>query len=150
MVTTNVLSEKQNAQIHALWNEEYPSTLMDQFPVLLEGAAMSKHYLILDADENVLAWAVYFQKDDEIRFSILVDRQHQGEGLGKQLITEIKNELSEFSGWVIDTNEFNKRDGTVYNSPLPFYMQLGFEILHQIRIDNDFIKAVKVKFTRQF
>ena len=30
MITTNHLSEKHHAQINTLWNEEYPSTLVDR------------------------------------------------------------------------------------------------------------------------
>ena len=148
MITTNHLSEKHHAQINTLWNEEYPSTLVDRFPILLNDAFMLKHFLILNKEENVLAWAVYFQKDEEIRFSILVDRKHQGLGYGKQLINALKNELPEFYGWVVDKPNFIRKDGSAYPSPLSFYLHLDFNIVPEQGIDSDMISAVKVKFSK--
>jgi GNAT superfamily N-acetyltransferase len=148
MISTIRLSDKHHAQINALWDEEYPTTLVGRFPILFDNALLFKHFIILNEEENIMAWAVYFQKDEEIRFSILVDRNHQGKGLGKQLIDAIKSELPEFSGWVIDKPHFMRKDGTAYPSPLSFYLKLGFEILPDQRIDNDMINAVKVRFSR--
>jgi GNAT superfamily N-acetyltransferase len=146
MFTSTHLSEKHHAQINVLWDDEYPATLEGRFSMLLDDAILFKHFLILDQEENVLAWAVYFQKDEEIRFSILVDRKYQGLGYGKQLIDALKDELPEFYGWVIDKPNFIRKDGSAYPSPLSFYLKLGFEILPDQRIDNDMINAVKVTF----
>jgi GNAT superfamily N-acetyltransferase len=146
MITSTQLSEKHHTQINALWDDEYPTTLAGRFSMLLTDVRMFKHFLVLDKEDNVLAWAVYFQKDDEIRFSVLVNRKHQGQG--KQLIDAIKSELSEFSGWVIDAPHYIRKDGTAYPSPLSFYLKLGFEILPEQRIDNALINAVKVRFIR--
>ena len=149
MISTTHLSKKHHAQINTLWDEEYPTTLAGRFSVLLNDASIFKHFIILDLNQNVRAWAVYFQKDEEIRFSILVDRNHQGKGYGMQLIDAMKCELTEFSGWVIDKSHFMRKDGTAYHSPLGFYLKLGFEILHEQRIDNDMINAVKVRFSKR-
>jgi len=148
MFTSTHLSEKHHAQINELWDEEYPTTLAGRFPMLLDDAIMFKHFLILDQAENVLAWSVYFQKDDEVRFSILVGRSNQGKGYGKQLINAMKNELPEFYGWVIDKPNFIRKDGSSYPSPLSFYLKLGFKILPDQRIDNDMINTVKVTFAK--
>lgn len=150
MISRKRLSDKHHAQINALWNEEYPTTLVGRFPMLLEDTLLFKHFIILNEEENVMAWAAYFQKDEEIRFSILVGRSHQGKGYGKQLINAMKNELPEFYAWVIDSNAFLKNDGTPYVSPLPFYTKLGFEVLPNIRIDNHIINAVKIRYRRNF
>lgn len=148
MISRIRLSDKHHAQINALWNEEYPTTLVGRFPMLLEDTLLFKHFIILNEEENVMAWAAYFQKDEEIRFSILVGRSHQGKGYGKQLINAMKNELPKFYAWVIDKEHFIRKDGKTYTSPLSFYLNLGFEILPDQRIDNDMINAVKVRFSK--
>jgi GNAT superfamily N-acetyltransferase len=150
MITTTQLAEKHHAQINALWDDEYPTTLAGRFPMLLDDAILFKHFLILNEKENLLAWAVYFQKDEEIRFSILVDRKHQGLGYGKQLIDALKNELPEFYGWVVDKPYFIRKDGSAYPSPLSFYLHLGFNVIREQRIDSDMISAVKVKFSNGY
>jgi hypothetical protein len=54
------------------------------------------HYLIEDENKNIIAWAVDFEKDHEIRFSIIVQRNQQGEGLGTILIERLKKDLGDF------------------------------------------------------
>jgi hypothetical protein len=76
--------------------------LKDRFPILLDGAIWFNHYIIEDEKQNVCAWAVDFKKDDQIRFSIIVDNKHKGKGLGALLIDQLKAENNEFYGWVID------------------------------------------------
>jgi GNAT superfamily N-acetyltransferase len=147
IVKTKNVTSSQIQQINQLWNEEYPIQLKDRFGVLLDGATNYNHYLIEDENENLLAWAVDFEKDYEIRFSIIVHKNHQGKGLGKSLIERLKKDVGEFYGWVIDHNEDKKENGENYQSPLGFYTKLGFEILYDTRIDTDILKAVKIKRT---
>jgi GNAT superfamily N-acetyltransferase len=92
-----------------------------------------------------LAWAVDFEKDYEIRFSIIVNRNQQRKGLGNSLIDRLKKDLREFYGWVIDHNDYKKENGEYYHSPLMFYTKQGFEILYDTRIDTDILNAVKIK-----
>jgi GNAT superfamily N-acetyltransferase len=87
-----------------------------------------------------------FEKEDERRFSILVVNKYQGQGLGKQLIEAFKKDYPIFYGWVIDHDDDVKTNGEKYVSPLPFYLQLGFTILNEQRIDTEMISAVKVRF----
>ncbi len=105
IIKTKSLTAKQFQQINGLWNEEYPLKLKDRFELLLDGVNDYNHYLVEDKDRNILAWAVDFEKDNEIRFSIIVDKNHQGKGLGVQLIKKLKKDLKEFYGWVIDHND---------------------------------------------
>jgi len=145
IIRTKYLTDFQFQQINRLWNEEYPSSLKNRFGSLLDGVENFNHYLIEDENKNILAWAVDFEKDSEIRFSIIVDNKEQGKGLGKSLVGKLKESLGEFYGWVIDHNNDKKENGESYNSPLPFYVKQGFEIVHDQRIDNDILKAVKIK-----
>jgi GNAT superfamily N-acetyltransferase len=146
IIKTKSLTTKQFEQINRLWNEEYPLKLKDRFQLLLDGVNDYNHYLIEDKDKNILAWAVDFEKDNEIRFSIIVDKNQQGKGLGVKLIKKLKNDLEEFYGWVIDHNDDKKPNGEKYESPLSFYIKQGFKVLHTKRIETDLLKAVKIKF----
>ncbi|HEY1046134.1 MAG TPA: GNAT family N-acetyltransferase [Bacteroidia bacterium] len=149
VICTRTLSSSQFEQINAMWNHEYPLKLKDRFPLLLEGVDRYEHYLIEDADQNVLAWAVDFEKDEQIRFSIIVSEAHKGRGLGRMLLDRLKENNKEFYGWVIDHNHDVKANGEQYLSPMSFYLKHGFEILTDKRIDSEMIKAVLIKWSAQ-
>jgi GNAT superfamily N-acetyltransferase len=144
---SRILTSLQSAQINQLWNDEYPLKLKDRFPILLDGADWQNHYIILDEEQNVIAWAIDFEKEKQIRFSIIVDSKQKGKGLGSLLIKRLKEENKEFYGWVIDHNNDLKSNGEHYQTPIPFYLKHGFEILNDITIDNEMIKAVLIKWS---
>jgi GNAT superfamily N-acetyltransferase len=146
ILKTNILTPLQSAQINQLWNDEYPLQLKDRFPILLEGTDRHNHYLIEDVDKNVIAWAVDFEKEKQVRFSIIVSSGHKGKGLGGLLMNKLKTENQEFYGWVIDHNDDLKGNGEHYQSPMSFYLKHGFEILNDQRIDSEMIKAVLIKW----
>jgi len=141
-----ILTPSQEEQIDNLWNEEYPIKLANRFKLLLEGVNHFNHYLIEDNQRKVMAWAVDFEKDHEIRFSIIVRTADKGKGLGSLLIEKLKVEVDEFYGWVIDHNNDIKSNGENYQTPLPFYIKHGFTILKDSRIDTEMLSAVKVKW----
>jgi GNAT superfamily N-acetyltransferase len=143
---TKHLTPVQEEQINELWNLEFPVRLKDRFRLLLEGVDHYHHYLIEDTGQKVIAWAVDFEKDKEIRFSVIVDPEFKGKGLGKSLVNHLKTENEEFYGWVIDHNEDLKSNGEHYLSPMAFYVKNGFEILHDQRIESDMLRAVKIKW----
>ncbi|MFZ4798020.1 MAG: GNAT family N-acetyltransferase [Bacteroidia bacterium] len=149
IIKTKQLTSHQFSQINQLWNNEYPLKLKDRFPILLDGVENFNHYLIEDAKKNVIAWAVDFEKENQIRFSIIVAFCHQEKGFGGMLIEKLKHENDEFYGWVIDHNEDLKSSGEFYQSPMPFYLKHGFEILNDNRIDNEMIRAVLVKWSNK-
>lgn len=138
------IDENQFQQINDLWNEEYPINLKNRFGLLLEGVSNYNHYLI-EENNQILAWAVDFEKDNETRFSIIVNKKHQRKGLGSLLIDRLKKDLGEFYGWVIDHNNDIKENGEFYQTPISFYRNNGFEVLIDERIDSEIIKAVKIK-----
>lgn len=144
ILRTKELNASQLQQIDQLWNDAYPIKLSNRFRLLLEGVNNYNHYLI-EENNQVIAWAVAFDKDNETRFSIIVQKNFQGKGLGKALINKLKVEVGEFNGWVIDHNNDLKQDGTYYKSPLNFYLKNGFELVPKERIDSEMIKAVKVR-----
>ncbi|MBL0342953.1 MAG: GNAT family N-acetyltransferase [Bacteroidetes bacterium] len=143
--TQQLTAASQFEQINQLWNEEFPVNLNNRFGILLDGATNFNHYLVEATPHNVAAWAVDFEKDNEIRFSLIVAGKHQGKGIGTALLQRLKNDLGEFYGWVIDHNNDIKANGEPYRSPLLFYVKQGFEVLHLSRIDSDMLHAVKIK-----
>lgn len=146
IIKTKLLSLPQLSQINQLWNEEYPLKLKDRFPILLEGVENYNHYIIQDEQHHVLAWAVDFEKENELRFSIIVDTKYQGKGYGTKLLDCLKQENNLFYGWVIDHNNDMKSNGEYYQTPIPFYIKAGFEILNDQRIEIEMIRAVKIKW----
>lgn len=138
------LSPTQISQLSELWNQEYPTNLNDRFGVLLDESSNLRHYIITNSNGDIDAWAILFEKDDETRFSIIVNKEHQGRGLGKALIRALQEDCNAFYGWVIDHNNDLKADGSNYLSPLEFYTKIGFKVLKDVRIDTEMIHCVKV------
>ncbi len=145
IVKTKQLTESQFRQIEQLWNTEYPIKLKGRFALLLKGVTGFTHYLIEDNKNVIIAWAVEFRQYNEIRFSVIVTEKEQGKGIGTLLINELKQDLGEFYGWVIDHNNDKKENGESYKSPLDFYIKHGFKVLKDKRIETPILRAVKIK-----
>ncbi len=143
---TTVLTQHQANQLNELWNNEYPLTLANRFNILLDGVDHYMHYIIQDSNQTVMAWAVVFEKEQQMRFSIIVSDTHKNKGLGTLLINALKQDYTEFYGWVIDHDHAIKSNGSYYQSPMPFYIKQGFEILTDIRINTNMLQAVLIKW----
>lgn len=148
IIKTKELSSSQSEQIDRAWNDEYPIKLNNRFGLLLNDAKSHVHYIVENDKQEVIAWGVMFEKEDELRFSILVLSKYKGQGMGKLLIDAFKKDYPIFYGWVIDHDNDVKANGEKYVSPLPFYLKLGFNILNEQRIDTEMISAVKVIFQK--
>jgi GNAT superfamily N-acetyltransferase len=143
---TEFLSTQQFSEIAALWNAEYPIQLKDRLALLLEGNTKTIHFYLLDEFEQIIAWSVLFEKEQDLRFSILVSRKHQKQGLGSVLLNEMKNKGMDFSGWVIDHDLDLLSDGSNYKSPLRFYLKNGFVLDESFRLNTEMIQAVLVRY----
>jgi len=146
LINTSTLSDNQIQQIDVLWNQEYPKNLMNRFSILLGDATNYQHFILENEAQQVLGWAVLFDKENETRFSIIVGETSKGMGLGGQLMDALKQACPCFYGWVIDHDNDLKNDDSIYRSPLTFYLKHGFEVLSDQRLDTPIIKAVKVKW----
>lgn len=137
-------------QLMRLWNEEFPVQLgysqLSDFERYLEDLKEPKHWLI-EEGKKVLAWALTFQRDDERWFAIMVTQSHHGLGLGRTLLNILKENEPVLNGWVIDHNKDVKANGSNYQSPVGFYLRLGFEIL-PVRLENEKISAIKIRWQR--
>lgn len=140
------LSAKHDAEIDALWNTEYPLKLKDRFALLFEDATLTIHFYVLNQEDEIIAWSVLFEKENDLRFSIIVSSIYQQKGLGSALLTEMKKEGIAFSGWVIDHDTDLKSDETFYQSPINFYLKNGFSLDESCRLNNEMIKAVLVRY----
>ncbi|MEY3844523.1 MAG: hypothetical protein RL293_945 [Bacteroidota bacterium] len=139
------LSANQLNEIDALWNAEYPLKLKDRFKLLLTETTKTIHYYCTNESGQIIAWSVLFEKENDLRFSIIVATNYQKKGLGSALLTEMKKEGMAFSGWVIDHDTDLKSDETFYQSPINFYLKNGFSLDESCRLNNEMIKAVLVR-----
>lgn len=139
------LTEDQTKKIDQLWNEVYPIKLKNRFKLLLKGIEEYNHHVLLNESNDVVGWAVAFLRDDEIWFSILISTKNQNKGYGKMLIDSLKRNSKNLCGWVIDHNNDLKQDGSIYCTPIQFYLKNGFTVTEE-RIETDIISAVKIKF----
>jgi hypothetical protein len=143
---SETLPAKHAAEIDALWNTEYPLKLKDRFALLLEDTTLTIHYFVLNQQDEIIAWSVLFEKENDLRFSIIISSNYQQKGLGSALLTEMKKEGMPFSGWVINHDTDLKSDETFYQSPINFYLKNGFSLDESCRLNNEMIKAVLVRY----
>ena len=151
IVKTEFLTTGQKEQVVNLWNHQYPKDLslagVEGFDVYLEKLS-DKHHLLLVDNEQILGWLIYFIRDGERCFAMLLDPRLQGKGMGTALLRKAMEYNSELVGWVIDTNEHLKSDGSFYRSPVDFYRKIGFEITPDVASVKNGIKGVRVRWRK--
>lgn len=144
-------AELSSIQINVLlnlWNAEYPSVLkhdLQTFQAYLNNLNNLQHTLITDHSENICAWYFEFDRNHERQFGIIVRKDFQQQGLGKKLIEKAKANNQELSAWVVDTERYAKKDGSLYHSPLPFYLATGFSTTSE-RWNTDKIESIKISW----
>ena len=152
IVQKEILSLEEKEILRKLWNEEYPARLhlktIEDFDLYLNGLSNTKHYLLFDDSNKIIGWTFTFLRDGEDWFAIILDSKIQGRGNGTFLINEIKKNNVSLSGWVIDQENEIKQNEEFYKSPMPFYIKNGFEILTDIRIENEKMSGVKINWKR--
>jgi GNAT superfamily N-acetyltransferase len=142
------LNEKQKLGIIKLWNNEYPKELsqnsLSEFDQYLLTLSDKNHILLSDNSGDVKGWLIYFVRDNEQCFAMLLDSSLQGQGLGSKLLNLAKERNSELNGWVIDNDKEPKQNGETYKSPIGFYRKNGFEIRSDIQLKKKGINGIKV------
>lgn len=148
IIKQEILSLEEKEVLREIWNNEYPAKLYlktpEDFNLYLNGISNTKHYLLIDDSDKIIGWAFTFLRDGENWFSIIVDSKIQGRGNGTFLINEIKKNNTNLKGWVIDQENEVKQNEEIYKSPIPFYIKNGFEVLPDIRIENEKMSGVKI------
>jgi ribosomal protein S18 acetylase RimI-like enzyme len=134
-----------------LWNEECPEKLthknIEEFEDHFLKRENSKHFIVTNQETKIVGWAYCFDRDNEKWFAIILSNKIQGKGIGRKLLEKLKQTESTLNGWVIDHNNDKKNNGQTYISPIAFYQKCNFEILENIRIENEKLNAVKIKWT---
>ncbi|MBL7706094.1 MAG: N-acetyltransferase [Taibaiella sp.] len=146
------LTKEQQPQVINLWNKEYPDTLSyqteEQFNDYLKGLKELEHQLLTDEQGTLQGWAITFEREGATWFAIILDSQLHGKGLGSRLLDKLKLKHKVLNGWVIDHDQAVKPDGSLYRSPLGFYLKNDFELLPGTRLELDKISAVKIVWQR--
>jgi len=102
--------------------------------------------LFVDEFNQILGWAFVFVREKENWFGIILNSKQQGKGFGTLLLKELKKCKSSLNGWVIDHSNDIKQNGELYSSPLDFYLKNEFLVDKNIRLENNAISAVKIKW----
>jgi GNAT superfamily N-acetyltransferase len=153
IIQPSVLTLEQEKSLFELWNSEYPERVcyneLSDFQDYLEGLSSIKHYLFVDDLKQFRGWGFTFDREGEDWFGIIIDSKMQGKGFGTILLDELKKNNPVLNGWVTDHQNDVKRNKEYYLSPLGFYTKQGFIINENIRLENDKISAVKIRWERQ-
>jgi len=147
----STLSPAEKEQVKTMWNGEYPSSLsfnsIADLDIFFNNVQNPKHYCCTEAN-TLAAWMSIFTRDEEIWFSIIINKNHQKRGIGRMLLNKAKECYSVLNCWVVDEDSYLKQDGTPYSSPLKFYQKNGFEVLSEIRLNTEKLSAVKIRWTK--
>ncbi|WP_281238385.1 hypothetical protein [Flavobacterium praedii] len=101
-------------------------------------------------DQNQLkGWAFTFFREEEDWFAIILNSNIHGNGFGTLLLNELKISKSNLNGWVVDHQNDKKQNKDTYFSPLNFYIKNGFKVNQNIRLENNYISAVKISWIRE-
>jgi hypothetical protein len=150
IIQTTSLALDQKQSVFELWNSEYPEKIgyneLSEFENYLDGLSNIEHYLIVDDQNSILGWAFAFFREEEDWFGIIIDSEIQGKGFGIFLLNELKKNKLVLNGWVIDHQNDLKQNNEPYLSPLFFYTKNGFLVEKDIRIENEKISAVKIRW----
>lgn len=150
LITAEVLTEKQKAEIFEIWNNEYPAKIgykdISEFDAYLEKLTDQHHILVLDEYEKVKGWFFDFIREEDRWFAIILDSSLHGKGIGSKILDIAKSSNTVLNAWVTDHNTDLKKNGEYYQSPLQFYIKNGFEVLTDIRVETDILSAVKIRW----
>lgn len=145
------LTKNQKEQIHIIWNKVYTAKItyqsIDELDNYLNRVSNHKHLLIIN-NATLMGWYFQFMREDETWFSLMLDPSMHGKGYGSKLLNIAKQSVDELNGWVIDKSNEPKLDGTIYQSPLEFYLKNDFTVIHDTRLEVEVISAIKIKWTR--
>lgn len=150
IIPTTLLTLEQKQLLFELWNSEYPEKIgyikLSEFESYLDGLLEIKHFLIFDDLNQLQGWAFTFVREDNDWFGIIVNSKMHGKGFGTLLLNELKKVKPVLNGWATDHQNDLKRDKEPYLSPLGFYDKNGFIVERNIRMENDKISAVKIRW----
>ncbi len=152
IVATFTLSTEQKSAILELWNHEYPAAIsyasLTDFDSYLGKLDDNQHLLLIDGPDKINGWAFSFVRNSEVCFAIILHESIHGKGYGTMLLNDLKIKNKVLNRWVVDHDKSIKQDGSVYRSPLGFYLKNGFTTQPDVRIESDTLSAVKIAWRR--
>ena len=144
------LAKVEKEQIRSIWNNEYPISIshstLESFENYLSSLENPTHFLTIE-NEVIVAWGVTFDRENERWFALIIDRNLQGKGLGKDLIHQMKLKENSLNGWVVIENDSPRLDGTPYPLPLNFYLKNGFQKTEHI-FETEIFTTQKITWTK--
>ena len=151
-IESKFLDLHQKNAVFGLWNNEYPVQLTfsdaSEFNVYLDALKDQRHVLLAE-DEITSGWAFSFVRDSERWFAMILHKRMQGKGHGSRLLSQLLETESKLCGWVIDHNNYVKKNGEPYRTPLAFYLKNGFNTVTSPRLEAPEISAVKIEWQKQ-
>lgn len=141
-----VLSLEEKEQIRAIWNNEYPISIahptLESFENYLSSLEYTNHFIATES-ASIVAWGVTFDRENEHWFALIIDRNFQGKGFGKELLQRMKLKEQILNGWVVIKNNSPRLDGSPYPLPLDFYLKYGFQKTELI-LESDIFTTLKI------
>jgi hypothetical protein len=148
-----ILTLEQKQFLFDLWNSEYPERIcyseISEFENYLQGLSNQEHYLLIDEANRIVGWSFSFVRENDKWFAIILNSKVHRKGYGTFLLQELKKNNLVLNGWVVDHQNEIKRNGELYISPMEFYTKNGFLVNHDLRIENDKISGVKIRWERE-
>lgn len=130
MEVTDSLNDQDKDAIYNLWNELYPKPVIfgsiKDFDSFLSQGKKRYHIILRDSQNKLIGWLSVFDRVDIKNFVMLVSEQHQGIGIGRSLVNEMKKREVLVQGYVVKSNDYTKGNGELYLSPIEFYTKSGF------------------------
>jgi hypothetical protein len=152
IIQTMVLSLEQKQTLFELWNAEYPERIgykeLFEFENYLIELSDLKHFLLVNDLNQIFGWAFTFVREDEDWFGIIIHSKIHGKRFGTLLLEELKTKVSVLNGWATDHQNDVKQNKDPYLSPVGFYAKNGFIVNQKIRMENEKISAVKIRWER--
>ena len=104
--------------------------------------------MINDVNE-ILGWSFTFNRDKDNWFAIILNSKIHKQGFGSVLLNKLKENNSVLNGWATDHQNDIKKNKEPYISPIEFYTKNGFLVNSEIRIENENLSAVKIRWEKQ-
>ncbi|OJJ15999.1 hypothetical protein BKI52_35085 [marine bacterium AO1-C] len=149
-VSVSQLTNEQKQAIMQVWNEVYPAqlahTTLVSFEKYLQPLKREQHILVIDNTEKIVGWLVTFDRYNDRWFAMLLADRIKGQGVGSELLNQVKTINKVLNGWVVEHNDYKRRDGTPYLSPLNFYIKNGFTVLPENRLEDQKLTVIQVRW----
>ncbi len=150
-VETQTLTSEEKQAVFELWNNEYPKNLgytsLAEFDSYLDNLE-EKHHVLVKDKQQIIGWYAHFIRNNEIWFAMILNSCIHGKGIGSHLLKMAKKRNLQLNGWVIDHKLNLKANGSIYRSPLEFYMKNGFQLIPEVRLESPLISAVKISWSK--